>query len=1096
MMRFNHGIIFRVIFLFAPVYASSLNQKTYAQQRDHRQYVKPFIGTTKSDVLTKWGADGGTYPGAAAPSGAIQLSPETRVNGNKGYDYSDSSIYYFSCFGHMSGFPGGSSGRFFMMPVNNQATFKVGEYHRYFKHSDETAVPGYYKVIFNDDRTIAEATASARVGMFRFTFPANAKPVLFIGDSGEVVEISNTIIHASNSNTVINFSEGYSSKKQIKGGWLFTFPSSATNKKIVDVKLSTSSVNYEGAQNNIDKEAGNLAFSQFARQTSNEWKKKLSVVDIKDSNAQNKTIFYTALYHSLLIPWVIDDVDGRYTGADGHIHQKAGKNQYGGFSPWDTFRSLNPLLTLLYPDEQKDVILSMLDIYKQTGHLPTESMTGNHAIPIIVDSYLKGITGFDKQLAFSAIKSNVVTPPFVQPDMEIYQKNGYVPFTYPESVTRTVEYAYDDWALSQFAAKAIHDTAAYRLLLNRSYNYRNLFNVDELLMLPRNKDEFKLQPGNSGYKEGDKWVYSYFVPQNTKDLINLMGGNDQFASSLDAALDSNAILFDNETVFHLPYLFNQAGRPALTQKWCRHIMLNRYSASPGGLPGNDDLGSTSSWYVFSAMGIFPVCPGTPLYAIGSPLFASVTLHLANGKDFVINSVNAAPKNKFVQWLTVNGNKWQQLTLPHSLLLKGGSITFNMGSKESAFGFDKYPVELSETKTNPDFKILNYTITKKSVEPNQPFAVFFSFSNKGVSGTKIVKLLVNGKPFATKNCLTPQGKTIEDSIICRLYPIGKTTLQIEGLEPVNVEVKLSASPQRSLFKITELTAKPMIKLNEQQEIAYSVKNIDGLTHIFKIPVLINDSLNFTDSVTLAPGAEKRISHSFVAKNKGFKRIQIIDISTDYKVYQNNVESILVDLPAISHTADKTIKDQSGFNHDGHIKLTGPAYTGDASKKLLLGDSCFVEINNSPALDKLGETITMMAWVCPTAASKGLVDLFTKGDNHVLQVSDNKTLTFFAGGWGKGDCTVNLPEDWQWHWHHIAGVCNGQILLLYIDGILKGSVKLETKANLSVLNKWTLGRNEEFPSERIFHGYIDKVKVFEAPLSGEEVIGIFRNEQKYF
>jgi predicted alpha-1,2-mannosidase len=283
------------------------------------------------------------------------------------------------------------------------------------------------------------------------------------------------------------------------------------------------------------------------------------------------------------------------------------------------------LLTLLYPDKQQDVILSMLDIYKQTGHLPTESMTGNHVIPIIVDSYLKGITGFDSRLAYTAMKKSVLEPPFVQSDMEIFNQKGYIPFTRSESVTRTVEYAYDDWALSQFAKNVVHENKDYLLLQNRAFNYRNLLNTGDLFMLPRNDSEFKLQPGMSGYKEGDKWVYSYFVPHNANDLINLMGGNEQFTARLDSALANNVILFDNETVFHLPYQFNQAGNPALTQKWLRQIMLQRFSNSPGGLPGNDDLGSTSSWYVFSAMGIYPVCPGRPDYAIGTPLFKSVMI---------------------------------------------------------------------------------------------------------------------------------------------------------------------------------------------------------------------------------------------------------------------------------------------------------------------------------------------------------------------------------------------------------------------------------------------------------------------------------------
>jgi putative alpha-1,2-mannosidase len=1089
-MTLKHRGFLKPVFILIAALVWGLYPDVYAQQTNHLHNVEPFIGTAKSNVLTKWGSNGGTYPGAVAPSGVIQLSPETSVAGAKGYDYADSSIYYFSCFRHFSGFPEGSSGRFYIMPVNKKGGFEAGKYNRRFSHTHETATPGYYKVIFDDDHTIAEATASTRVGVFRFTFAAHISPQVFIGDAGEITTSSKRVLHASSGNTVINFSEDYTAKKQVKGGWIFTFSSSGTHNKIISFKLSTSSVDYAGAQNNIDKEVGKSDFDQIRNQTKAEWARKLSVVDVTDSNEQNKTVFYTALYHSLLVPWVIDDTDGRYKGADGQVHQKSGNYQYGGFSPWDTFRSLHPLLTLLYPDKQKDVVLSMLDIYKQTGHLPTESMTGNHAIPIIVDSYLKGITGFDKELAYKAMKKSIVEPPFIQTDMEIYQKNGYIPYTRSESVTRTVEYAYDDWALSQFAVNVIHDTTDHQQLLYQSYSYRNLLNNDELLLLPRNNNEFKLQPGMSGYKEGDKWVYSYFVPHNTNDLINLTGGNDQFANRLDSALTNSVILFDNETVFHLPYLFNQAGKPALTQKWCRQIMLNRFSATPGGLPGNDDLGSTSSWYVFSTMGIYPVCPGRPLYTIGSPVFKSVTLHLPNGKQFVIKSANSSLHNNYVQSLSINGQDWQQLTVPHSLLLKGGSMTFNMGNQESEWPINKDPIELSETKTKPDFKILSYSVAKKSVEPNEPFLIRFSIANNGSIGTKIVKLLVNGKQYGYKNCLVDAGKVVNDSILCRLYPIGKTELKLEGTTPVVVNVKLTEIPQVHPYKITGLTAKPMVKLNETQEIIYAIQNIDGLNHTFHVPVNINDTLIFTDTIALEAGDRKIIKHSLVSSKKGFQHIRIDDVKDTYKVYQDNKESLLLDLTQITSPSGSMIIDNSGFNNNGHIIEV--AKGSSTNGKLLIDENGFVEVANSESLDVMGETISMMGWIYPTGNENGLVDIITKGDSHVLQVTDHRTLTFFAGGWGRGDCTVNLPANWQQHWHHIAGVCTGKKLYVYIDGVLAGTSELESIANLSVNNKWTLGRNEEFPSERIFHGYIDKVKVFEAPLSEAEILSSFNKE----
>lgn len=1072
-----------------------LNRSGICQQKNHLQYVNPFIGTTKSNVLTHWGSYGGTYPGAVAPSGVVQLSPETRVIGAKGYDYADSSIYYFSCFKHFSGFPEGSAGKFYMMPVNADQPFEAGKSSRKFLHVKEVSRPGYYKVIFEDDHSTAEATATTRTGLFRFTFPSESIPRIFLGDAGEISTPNGQTVHAANGNTVLNFSQVYQDKKQVKGGWIFTFRPSSTRKQVITLKISTSTVAFASAQHNIDLEIGKLGFDKVCKKTSSAWAEKLAVVVITDNNTQNKNVFYTALYHSLLIPWVVEDADGRYKGLDGKIHHKSGKNQYGGFSPWDTFRSLHPLLSLLYPQKQNDVVLSMLDIYRQTGHLPVETMTGNHAIPIIVDSYLKGITGFDKTLAYKAIKKSLIEPPFIQPDMQVYQQNGYIPFTRPESVTRTMEYAYDDWAMAQFAKSAAHDKSDYQQLLKRSYNYRNLFNAGELFFLPRNKDEFKLKPGTSGYKEGDKWVYSYFVLHNGKDLINLLGGNAQFASRLDSALTNNVILFDNETVFHLPYLFSQAGRPDLTQKWCRQIMQERFSAGPGGLPGNDDLGSTSSWYVFSTMGFYPVCPGKPLYSIGLPLFQSVIINLPNGKKLQINTKNTTIKEASIQSLKVNGKDWQQLTISHKELLKGGTLNFNLGNGMSNWPTDKNPIEFSETKQNPNFKVVSFFIGKRSIEPDEAFWVYYTIKNSGSIGTKTVKLLLNGKPYGYKNSLVASGQAIKDSIICRLYRIGEAKLNVIGTTPVIVTVNQPKVQIGHPFKITALTMIPMIRINETQLLNFTIKNISGTKNTFRIPLLINDTTVYKDIIALEPGAEKTIQHSFTDRMEGFRYVRVDDQKCVYKVYRNNTESLLLDLSQHGNIAGNILKDRSGFGNNGNLITPSINRMQTKDNQLIFGEHCFVEVPNSSNLDEMGETLTIMAWLYPGGNEQGLVDIFTKGDNHVLQVTDGKTLTFFAGGWGRGDCTVNLPEDWKQNWHHIAGVCKGNSLFLYIDGALKGTTVMEEVVNLSNTNKWTLGRNEEFPSGRIYNGYLDKAKVFKAALSAEEIFHIFKMEKKY-
>lgn len=1075
------GLILSAGLLFCAVRLS------FAQAQDPLQYVDPFIGTTKSKVLTNWGSEGGTYPGAVAPSGYIQLTPETRVSPTRGYDYSDSAIYFFSCLHHLSGFPNGSSGQLYVMPVDTLGHFKLYHYKRHFLHPQEKATPGYYRVLFEDNHTLVEATASLHTGMFRFTFPAGVIPRIFIGDAGVITAPSKNILHTSRHYAVIRFSEGHTARQEVEGGSIFTFTASVAGATIITLQLSASSVGIESAQKNIDTELRETGFDQLREKTRKQWIKELSVVDIGDNNAKNKTVFYTALYHSLLVPWIISDVDGNYRGTDGLVHTTKGQHEYGAFSPWDTFRTLHPLLCLLYPAKQSDMVLSMLDTYQQSGYLPVESMTGNHAIPIIVDTYLKGIKdNIDSSLAYRAMQKSIVTGPFIQGDMAIYQKQGYIPLTYPESVTRTVEYAYDDWALAVFAKGVMNDNDGYSHLLERSFHYRNLFNAQELFLLPRNDDGFKLHPGTFGYKEGDPWTYSYFVPHNAKDLINLMGGNASFANRLDDALSNNRIVFDNETVFHVPYLFNAAGHAYKTQQWVRKIMRSRFSPDPGGLPGNDDLGSMSSWYVLSALGIFPVCPGRPFYTVGSPIFSRVTIHPENGKQFVIKSTNMSPENCYVQSLLINHVPYSQLAIPHSLIVGGGEMHFVMGNQPAKqWPADKDPVIFSETITGSRISVTGIAVAKKKVNPHELFQVVFSLENQGSPGTKIVQLLIDGQEYGRKNCMLPTGSRLTDSIACRLYKPGKHYLRIGGGHYVVIEVANTHVPGADQPAISDLVVKPIIRQGEKQPVSFSVQNIDGVVHAYSIPILLNDSLIDRKRISLQPGEQRIISALVSIPREGMQAITVKDKRAIFKAYTDSKASVILDLDLRQRVRDSLVQDKSGFGNNGKIITTHGRPSPTPGDSILLGNDCYIEIPSSASLDRMGETITMMAWIFPTTDNTGLIDVLTKGDNHVLQLTGNKTLSFFAGGWGRGDCTVDLPNNWKNNWHHIAGVCDGKNLHVYIDGDLKGSTTLEEAINLSVSNKWTIGRNEEFPLQRIFNGYMDQVKVFAAPLTAEEI-----------
>jgi putative alpha-1,2-mannosidase len=1047
------------------------------------KYVNPFIGTGKTKITSFWGGDGGTYPGAVAPFGFMQLTPETSLIEPSGYNFSDSSVFYFSCTNHLSGYPNGSSGRIYVMPVEKGRNFEPGKYDRSFSHQDEKSEPGYYRILFRDDKTLVEVSSSERAGMFRFTFPPKMKPRIFLGDLGRVDVGSKRMIKGSFLHTVILFNNNFLEKQDIPGECILTFPAVDNGENVLLLKIGSSMIDFNNTLNNISQEVPTWDFDHFKAKNQQKWTDALSVIEVEDTSTVNKTIFYTALYHSFLVPWIVSDVNGKYRGADKMVHQTKGNNQYGEFSPWDTFRSLHPLLCLLAPERQNDIILSMLNQFEQTGKLPKGPMTGNHIIPIIVDSYLKGVRGYDSTLAYNAMKACFTTSSD-QKEFSAYQEFGYIPLTYSESVTQTVEFAYNDWALAQFAGKVTDDKNDYKVLLDRSFNYRNLFHAGSLFLLPRNGKDFVLEPVNFGYKEGDKWSYSMFVPHNPRDLINLMGGNDEYAAHLDSVLTKEYIVFDNEPVLHVPYLFNYAHHPELSQKWVRNIMKSHYTTFSDGVPGNDDLGSMSSWYVFSAMGFFPVCPGRPLYDFGSPIFKRVTVHFLDGKKFIINSENNAADHYYVSKVLLNGKDYNKTWISHSTIAEGGEITFVMDKNPASnrsIGVDF--VAPSETKSEANIKVESFHFSKKHVEPNEPFWTIFTLSNNGSMGIKIVRLNINGKEYARKNVLVGENQFLKDSIESRLYPVGKHNLKIDDFEEKNIEVIKPVTPPLQVIGVSEIQCDPIFKSGVSKEFHYLARNFGGYKDSTVINVMLDDSVIHKDMVVLEPGEVGKFTHHLPVNQPGFHQLSVGSANRGFKIYEDNVEAKVIDISLDINSDCDTVPDKSGLLNHGIIH--GNKMSLSPAQPFITDSIRFIEFRNAKSLDNLGEKITVMAWIFPTGQNKGLSDILTKGDFIALQSSGNKSLSFFAGGWGRGSCTVPLPENWVNNWHHVAGVSDGKSLKIFIDGIESGKLMINSSVNLLSKAKWMIGRNEEFPDKRFFNGYVDQFKVFVEPLIGSEI-----------
>jgi putative alpha-1,2-mannosidase len=1008
------------------------------------RYVDPFIGTTESSVETRWGNEGGTYPGAVAVSGFMQLTPQTR---DGGYDYRDSVIYDFSCTGHHSGYPGGSGGRFFVMPLAGGQP----DAPRPFSHRDEAASPGYYSVRLKDDGTLIEAVATPRSGMFRFTFRAGVTPRVFVGDTA---------------NSVFIFDKKYTVRTPVPGGVIFAFAPTTT----LLLRVSASTVDASSARRNIAVEC-TASFEVLKERVATQWARALSVVTINDDDLVHKRIFYTALYHSLLLPWIISDVDGRYRGADGKIHTVLSGTEYGGFSPWDTFRSLHPLLTLLFPDKESDIVRSMLDVYRQRGHLPTESMTGNHSVSIIVDALEKGLR-VDSALAYQAMSRSLVLGPYVQDDMAVYRRMAYVPLDHPESVTRTLEYAYDDACLAQLPGP-------YQGMLDSaSRAYRRLFDPATLLLLPRQGDSVDRHPGNAGYKEGDAWAYSYFVPQDPSGLIDLMGGGALFSARLDSALSDGRIIFDNETVLQVPYLFDEAGFSPLTQHWVRTFMEDRYHDTPGGLPGNDDLGAMSSWYVWSALGIFPVCPGKPGYAIGTPLFRDVTLKLG-GRSLRIAAPKASRQNVYVQSVRVNGRAYRDASMP----VTDGEIAFVMGPRPG-------PALLPSNTRRAVFHLSGVS-APVSVEASAAVTVAFTLTNTGSEGTHQVRLWADGRLVGSKNCRVSANTAVRDSLTCSFYQPGRIPLRLDSIALPDMVVTTPLRPLPDHPEVVAMVADPLVRFRDTLRIHVTVRYDGWETRRVRLPVCIDDDTAFIRAFPgMEPGEQREESLAWPVDAVGMHTLHIGPWKQPFKVYNSARETCVLDLDTMATAG--TVRDRSGFGNDA-VVMGEPGAA--LSSHRYLGLHRYLRLPETPSLDKMGETLTMMLWVYPLdRPGRGLTDIFTKGDFHVLQIT-GYSLTFFAGGWGRGDCTVPLPADWTGHWHHIAGVCGPDGLTVYIDGQQKGFTRMPKTIPLSFDGApWTIGRNAEFPGQRIFEGYVDRPKVFFGALDAGAVLDIFHSESK--
>ncbi|MEG2060273.1 MAG: GH92 family glycosyl hydrolase [Alistipes sp.] len=681
-------------------------------------YVDPFIGT---------GAHGHTYPGATTPFGAVQLSPDTRTgdwDACSGYHYSDQTIIGFS-HTHLSGTGCADLGDILFHPTSSKidTTRQDRIYEPYiFSHKDEKATAGYYSVDLRNENLKVELTAAPHTGVHRYTFAKGASQQLaidlthlltdeaidtaFIAQTSprEVTGMRRTTGWVGNQHIyfAVQFSKDIDKINFLRNGSVALLSFGENDPLIAKVGLSLVSV--DNARANMLAEVADFDFDAAHARARKMWRESLEQIKIEGGSERDKTLFYTALYHTKLAPNITSDTNGDFRRSDQTI-SNAGKTHktYSTFSLWDTFRAWSPLQILIDPSLINDMIRSMLDMYDCIGELPlwplssgeTNCMIGYHSVSVIADAYLKGIRGFDAQKALEAMKHS---SDINKKGSDFYLSLGYIPANIKrESVSCLLEYAYDDWCIAQMA-HALGDTIGYNNYTQRALNYVHIFDGSSRFFRGKNLDGSWSTPLNEfsagrDYTEATPWQYRFFVPHDINGLIQLFGGKKLFSQelerlfSLETPTSSQPELVDitgvvgqyahgNEPSHHMAYLFNYVGEPWKTQKWTRYLLENLYQATPEGISGNEDCGQMSAWYILSSIGLYAVCPASDQFSLTTPLFEKATLQLGNGKTLVITANNPTA-NQYIDRVTFNGKCIDKNYITYAHLSEGGQLIFTL-----------------------------------------------------------------------------------------------------------------------------------------------------------------------------------------------------------------------------------------------------------------------------------------------------------------------------------------------------------------------------------------------------------------------------------
>jgi len=700
------------------------------------KYVDPLIGTAPATTVSvKRHSEsvsedkGQTFPAVGRPFGMTQWTPETQTTETKcisPYYYNNKHITGFRGSHWMSGSCTQDYGSVTLMPFvsvrpDASNTPPVSE----FSHAKEISTPSYYSILLEDSGVRVELTGSVRCGMMRFSFPDELISCVYIRVNSD--EKQGRLLFDDRRNEIAGFNpvhriyQGWGETAGFSGYFVIKFdqpfrvmPNASDQQTMVVsfgternllVRIGTSFTSLDAARQNLDTEIPNWHFEKLQMETEEIWNQTLGKIVVEGGSEEDLIKFYTALYHSYQLPRIISDVDGSYQGfgQDTLIHKAEGFDYYDDFSMWDTYRALHPLLTILEPEKTLDMIKSLVAKAQQGGWMPvfpawnsyTAAMIGDHVSTMISDAYVKGINDFDVETAYRYMSQNAFENPGHEDyidgkgrrALKSYLQYGYIPledsvwdaFHKREQVSRTLEYAFDDYALAQ-VAKGLKKIKDYEILIKRAENYINVFDIITGFVRGRYADGTWYEPFDPFSKasficEGTPFQYTWYVPHDIPGLTRLMGGKIKFLNKLNEFFDNGHYWHGNETDQQAPFMFSMAGDRAKTEEWTRRIINEEYGTGPGGLSGNEDAGQMSAWLVFAMMGFYPVCPGSGQYVITTPAFDKITIRLSDGKYFTIKTVNRNDKNYFINSVTRNGKKYSKFYLTHEEIMKGSEFVF-------------------------------------------------------------------------------------------------------------------------------------------------------------------------------------------------------------------------------------------------------------------------------------------------------------------------------------------------------------------------------------------------------------------------------------